>query len=151
MGRICRNNHKLWCFNKSAVRIPSEISDAQELHYSFLLSREFAPSSAVRLCAPSVRERPPGLILHVLTVPVFWLRVLLMAGTPSFAQKPQSLCVPGLAFASCALRAHSRVCCPQLPCHTCENGTHSTSFLQHKGARTESAVLGRDPWVFAFA
>ena len=41
-----------------------------------------------------------------------------------------SHCAPRLAASICfmAPSRNSWICCPQLPCHLCKNGTHSTSF-----------------------
>ena len=58
------------------------------------------------------RERPPGLIQHVLTVLVFWSWVL---GAPD--------CSPGLAFCFMGPWTFAWICCPQLPYLPCKNGT----------------------------
>ena len=53
-----------------------------------------------------------------------------------------SECALGLAFSFMPLRANSSISCPQLPYHPCENGTHRTIFLQHKGLHTDTNGWG---------
>ena len=68
-----------------------------------------------------IRERPPGLINHVLIVLVFWSWVLVIAPPPEL-HPGASDCAPGLAFAFMAFRANSWICCPQLPCTSAKTG-----------------------------
>ena len=56
---------------------------------------------------------------------------LLVAGllAPGLELRPGgSDCAPDLAFASWPIRADSWICCLQLPCHPCKNGTNNASF-----------------------
>ena len=62
-----------------------------------------------------------------------------------------SECAPGLAFAPWPLRANSWICCPQLPCKPCKNGTHSTCFcLQHRGRGRKNPKKSRKWQFFKF-
>ena len=79
----------------------------------------------------SFRERPPGLIQHVLTV--------LVSGPgcyscPAFRLRlGASDCSPGLAFCFMGSWTFAWICCPQLPYHPCKNGMHSTCFYSTGG------------------
>ena len=68
------------------------------------------------------RERPPGLIQHVLTVLLFFFPLMLLLRSPPSSR-------------SLRLRP------PQLPHHPYKNGTHSTSFAA-KGGHTPNFWWG---------
>ena len=77
------------------------------------------------------RERPPGLLQHVLTVLVFWSWVLPLTRLPP-SSRSLRLCL----WASMLLYGPvdiAWICCPQLPHHPCKNGTHSTCFYSTGG------------------
>ena len=61
-----------------------------------------------------------GLIQHVLTVLVFWFRVVLVPWLPGLSRSPR--CTPELVSDSRPLRANSRICSPQLPDHPSKTG-----------------------------
>ena len=80
---------------------------------------------------PILREIPPGLLQHVLTVLVFWSWVLLLPRLP-----PWSRSLRLFPWASVLLYGPldiDWICCPQLPHHPCKNGTHSTCFYSTGG------------------
>ena len=73
-----------------------------------------------------LREIPPGLLQHVLTVLVFWSWVLLLPRHPPWSRSLRlfpwaSILLYGPLDIAC-------ICCPQLPHRPCKNGTHSTCF-----------------------
>ena len=94
---------------------------------------------------PIFRERPPGLINHVLTVLVFWSCALLLPRLPPSSRSPKLL--PWASILR-PLRANFWICCPQLPYRPCKNGTHSTCFTAqgvtrgHLRARFSARFLG---------
>ena len=78
-----------------------------------------------------IREIPPGLLQHVLTVLIFWSWVLLL---PRFSPWSRSLRL--IPWASVLLYGPLDIvwiCCPQLAQHPCKNGTHSTCFYSTGG------------------
>ena len=97
-------------------------------------------SSGVRLCMPNqmplYQEKTPGLNQHVLTVLVFWSWVLLVPGLAASCWSPRLR--PRTSMCLMAHWTFAGICCSQLSCHPCKNGTHFHMFLQHKGAHTDS-------------
>ena len=76
-------------------------------------------------------KEPPWLIQHLLTVLVFWSRVLLV---PYFQlHLGASNCAPELAFCYMGSWTFAWICCPQLPHDPCKTGTLSTSFCNTRG------------------
>ena len=78
----------------------------------------------------NIKERPPGLIQHVLTVRVFLVRVLLMSG---FRDSCRSLRVRPWT-SSCCMAPPSKFLdlLPSVPlplCHSSKSGTHNTIFF----------------------
>ena len=85
----------------------------------------------------TMRERPPGLIQHVLTVLVFCSWVLLL---PRLAPWSQSLRLFPWAIILLYVPLNiAWICCPQLHHHPCKNGTHSTCFYSTGGHTLRSA------------
>ena len=84
------------------------------------------------------RERPPGLIQHILTVLVFFC-----SGCCSYFGLHLSLgashCAPGLAFCFMGHWTFAWICYLQLPCHPYKNGDAQHMFLQDRGAHTEKS------------
>ena len=88
---------------------------------------------AERIATATVRERPPGLIQHVLTVlfsgpgccscPGFHLRL----GT--------SDCSRGLAFCFMGTWTFAWICCPQRPLPPVQKRDAQHMFLQHRGRK----------------
>ena len=83
-----------------------------------------------------VRERPPGLLQHVLTVLVSWSWFLLLPRLPPWSRS-LSLC-PWASILLYGPLEIAWVCCPQLPHHPCKNGTHSTCFYSTGGHVAEN-------------
>ena len=50
---------------------------------------------------------------------------------------------PGLAFCFMGPQTFAWICCPQLPCHRCKNGTHSTCFYIGCTRRGSYSARGR--------
>ena len=87
-----------------------------------------------------IREMPPGLLQHVLTVLVFWAWVLFLPRLP-----PRSRSLRLFPWASILLHGPldiAWICCPQLPHHPCKNGTHSTCFYS-TGGHTQRKTKGQ--------
>ena len=86
------------------------------------------------------RERPPGLIDHVLTVLAFWSWVLLRPWLP-----PSSWSLRWFPWASIVLHGwtFAWICCQQLPCHPCKNRTHTTSVYSTTGHTLSKSVSER--------
>ena len=88
-----------------------------------------------------IREIPPGLLQHVLSVLVFWSWVLLLPRLP-----PSSRSLRLFPWASILFYGPldiAWICCPQLLHHPCKNGTHSTCFYS-TGGHTPKEVTGRN-------
>ena len=77
------------------------------------------------------RERPPGLIQHVLTVLVFWSWVLLLPRLPPSSRSLRLFLCASICFM--VSWTFAWICCPQLPFHPCKNRTHSTCFYSTGG------------------
>ena len=86
-----------------------------------------------------IRRRPPWLIQHVLIVLVFWPRVLLV---PASSRSPR-LC-PGTSVFLMVHWTFTWICCPQLPCHPCKQGTHSIGFCYTRG-HTPNTIFRSKP------
>ena len=113
-GSFCPDSRNSVC----VMELPSSGSSAPYLQLAILRK-------------PLIREMPPGLLQHVLTVLVFWSWVLLLPRLP-----PWSRSLGLFAWASILLYAPwdiAWICCPQLPHHPCKNGTHSTCFYSTGG------------------
>ena len=80
--------------------------------------------SGTNQTSANVRERPPGLINHVLTVVVFLSWVLAVPPPPELIQP--SICFHGLSSKVLDLL-------PPASLHLCKNGTHSTCFYSTRG------------------
>ena len=63
------------------------------------------------------RERPPGLLQHVLTVLVFWSWVLLLPQLPPWSRSLRLLLWASILLYG--LWTFAWICCPQLPHHQC--------------------------------
>ena len=82
--------------------------------------------------------------------PGFLVLVSAPAPATTLVSKPQI--VPWASILLYGPLGIAWVCCPQLPHHPCKNGTHSTMFLEHKGAHAEryastlhwQAIVARD-------
>ena len=93
------------------------------------------------------RERPPGLIQHVLTVLVFWSWVLLLHRLP-----PSSRSLRLFRWASIWLDARLAICLDLLPAASLppmQKRDAQHMFLQHRGAHTDICLL-RGPAAILF-
>ena len=85
------------------------------------------------------RERPPGLIQHVLTVPVFWSWALLLPRLP-----PSSRSLRLFPWASILLHVPLGICLHLLPAAPLPPVTHSTCFYS-TGVHTPISGSGDRP------
>ena len=97
---------------------------------------QFACSVLVRLRqGEQIRERPPRLIQHVLTVLVFWSLVLLQPRLP-----PSSRSLRLVLYPSILLHGPLDVCLdllPAAPLPPVQKRDAQHKFLQHRGARAD--------------
>ena len=92
----------------------------------------------------SFGERSPGLIQLVLTVLVFWFRVLLEPRLPASSRSLRSC--PRTSICSMAPSSKFLDLLPPAPPTTCaKHGTHSTSFLQQGDAHTHTHTHTHTP------
>ena len=101
--------------------------------YPKILKRVHVPWSEIH------RERPPGLLQHVLIVLVFWSLVLPLTRLPP-SSRSLRLCL----WASILLYGPvdiAWICCSQLPHHPCKNGMHSTCFYSTGGGKRKAHKL----------
>ena len=87
----------------------------------------------LRILALEIREIPPGLLQHVLTVLVFWSWVLLLPRLPPWSRSLRLFPWASIYFTGpwTLLGSAAR----SSPFHLCKNGTHSTCFYSTGGTR----------------
>ena len=130
--------HDIVIFRCPLLRYPSA-SPPEESRGCNIRSLEDSVSRIPKSCLKGFRERPPGLLQHVLTVLVCWSWVLLQPRLP-----PSSRSLRLFPWASTLLYGPldiAWICCPQLLHHPCKNGTHSTCFYS-TGGRTPIFATG---------
>ena len=120
----------------SAIRMRSIIIKVCKSHTLTSKRCYRAPTKVLSI----FRERPPGLINHVLTVLVFRSWVLVTPHLPSLQHKRLQVCPWPSIFAFTALRANSWICCPQLPYHPSKNGMHSTYAFAAQGVTHKGSI-----------
>ena len=93
-------------------------------------------------CRKTVRERPPGLLQHVLIVLVFWSCVLPLTQLPPSSQSLR-LCL-WASILLCGPVNIAWICCARSsPTTPVQKQDAQHMLLQHRGAHAETAPLKR--------